>query len=243
MDDETETGVDRAELTRLQQKVAALEGLVLESMSLISHELKSPLVSVGGFATTMLVQWESMAEPDKLRYLGIISAQAQRLARLIDDLVVLSKADAGVLHPAPLSITAIGAIRQCLLHSGKGDEFEVVCDEELEVLVDAGQLQHMLGNCVVNAVAHGAAPFRLQAVALDGEIEFRVLDSGEGIPPEFIPQLFEQFTRGPTAPQIRGSGVGLAAARCLAEVNGGRVSYAPNTPTGSVFSVTLPAAG
>ncbi|MGH2812329.1 MAG: sensor histidine kinase [Actinomycetota bacterium] len=231
-----------AETERLNEELRARNRVVQEFVAITSHELRSPLASIGGFASTLLHYWDSISEEDKKKYLSVIDKQVQRINRLIDDLLTVSRIEAGALESSPITLNAVGAIRQALQEVGpEGAEVGVEGDEDLEVFADPDQLQQMLVNYLVNALKYGAAPVWVEARDASSSVEIRVRDSGEGIPDDFIPQLFQKYARADTAAsrKSKGTGLGLAVVRGLAEANGGEAWYEPE-PMGACFAVRLP---
>jgi signal transduction histidine kinase len=231
-----------AETERLNEELRARNRVVQEFVAITSHELRSPLASIGGFASTLLHYWDAISEEDKKKYLSVIDKQVQRINRLIDDLLTVSRIEAGALESSPITLNAVGAIRQALQEVGpEGAEVGVEGDEDLEVFADPDQLQQMLVNYLVNALKYGAAPVWVEARDASALVEIRVRDSGEGIPDDFIPQLFQKYARADTdaSRKSKGTGLGLAVVRGLAEANGGEAWYEPE-PKGACFAVRLP---
>ena len=110
-----------------------------------------------------------------------------------------------------------------------------------DVLSDPHRFQQMLGNLLGNARKYGSAPFVVRLRSEDHEVHVDVEDDGDGVPEEFRPHLFQEYSRAPGT-SARGTGLGLYVVRALAESQGGRVTYRPGSPRGSVFTISLPAA-
>ncbi len=127
-------------------------------------------------------------------------------------------------------------------------------DLTAQALVDPWHLRQILSNLLGNAVKYGQPPIRVTITdrARDAEsgtdeeagVDIEVCDSGEGVPAEFVPRLFDRFSRAETgiATEKQGTGFGLYIVRRLTEVNGGQIRYRPGEPAGACFAVTLPAA-
>jgi signal transduction histidine kinase len=109
-----------------------------------------------------------------------------------------------------------------------------------DVLTDSHRFQQMLGNLLGNARKYGSAPFVVRLRSQDQEVHIDVEDDGDGVPEEFRPHLFQEYSRAPGT-AAHGTGLGLYVVRALAESQGGRVTYRPGSPRGSVFTISLPA--
>lgn len=214
--------------------MSADEEAMRKFLSTVAHELRSPLASIGGFATTMLHYWESMSDEEKRAQLEVIVRQSRRMERLIRNLVTLSQIDAGTLQPEPIPVSVFGALRQAL--GEDSSDVRVVCPEDLEALIDPDHLHRIVDEFLENARVHGSPPIEVTASAEDGVVEVRVCDAGAGPSEEVVPQLFDAFTRGSSS--SAGSGLGLSVAKRLAEANGGEAWFHP----GECFGVRLPRA-
>jgi signal transduction histidine kinase len=111
-------------------------------------------------------------------------------------------------------------------------------------VVDPFHLRQMVTNLVSNALRYGALPVVVTVAQRNGSVFLEVLDHGAGVPEDFVPHLFERFTRasGAVSGHPAGSGFGLYIVHRLAEANGARLSYSPGTPVGSLFRLDLPSA-
>lgn len=222
--------------------------VVNESMrnfiGIASHDLRSPLASIMGFASVLAEKWTSYSEEDREFSVAAIFRQSQKLSSLVDDLFTLSSIESGGLSASPEPISLGLAIENCL-DFGNLDRksISVSCSEELLVLVDPNHLGRILDNYIQNAFKYGAPPVHVKAVLVNNFVQIRVMDSGAGVPPEFISKLFSKFARAQTSKtkSTKGAGLGLSIVRGLAEVNGGSTSYEQNFPNGSCFVVSLPA--
>jgi two-component system, OmpR family, sensor kinase len=209
-----------------------------------SHELRTPLTTVRG--NVELLGREPPIEPeDRAEILQDTIAEVERLIRLVNQLLMLARADAGLelrRGPVPLRPLLEDICRQSRLVSGRG---QMVCDppaEEIVVLGDHDALKQVLLILVDNAHQHTApgTVIRLSARAKGGSASVSVHDSGEGIAPEILPHIFERFYRGDSSRTGAGAGLGLAIARELVERQSGTISVESEPSKGSIFSVTLP---
>jgi len=130
------------------------------------------------------------------------------------------------------------------LVAGPAEGIRVDVEAGIAVLADARHLQQILTNLLSNARKYGDGQVRVQVGRLDrAQVEICVADGGEGVPDDFVPHLFERFSRAQSgvAPTRSGTGLGLYIVRELVEANGGTIRFEPNRPSGSRFVVELPA--
>ncbi len=229
-------------LGRLRPRVAQLEAadrVKSEFLAMASHELRTPLTSIQGFATTLQMRWPHLSEQDKLDFIDVIAEQGERLGRLVDDLLTMSRIEAGNLathvQPTPLHDLASRTVDQF------GGRASARIPDDLHVLADPDHVEQIIVNYVGNAIKYGEEPITVEAEAVGEWVELRVRDSGAGVPKEFVPQLFERFTQAsdPTRRRSSGTGLGLSIVRALAAAQEGEAWYEPNEPTGAVFAVRL----
>ncbi|HQF70805.1 MAG TPA: ATP-binding protein, partial [Promineifilum sp.] len=210
----------------------------------IAHDLRTPLSVILGYSEAL--QDEKL--PGTPEVYGAMYRQAQQLNRLIDDLRILSLADAGqlslqrraVLPGDLLDHTAIAYLPQA---EERGVRLSVAADGVPTIWVDPDRLVQVLGNLVGNALRHtpDGGLIALAAGKTGERVVLSVTDSGPGIPPEDLPHIFERFYRGDKARVDDGaSGLGLAIARSLIEAHGGQIA-AENVATGGArFTIALP---
>lgn len=211
-------------------------------ISVASHDMKNPLTSVLGFSSMMTQRWESFPDDQKKGFVEIIERQAQFLARLVEDLLTLSKVEAGAISPDPVKID-VAKVTADIASGGAGAEFQLQVDPNTYTEVDPDHFQRIMTNLMTNAVKYGESPFLIRTRSEEGPVRLEIIDHGEGVPQEFVPRLFQRFARATEVASSReGTGLGLSIVRGLAEVNGGTVDYEPNEPRGSRFVVTLPRA-
>jgi two-component system OmpR family sensor kinase len=226
-------------LTRLEAAFTSQRQFVADA----SHELRTPLTVARG--QLELVASEER-DPKTRRSLGIALEELDRMARIVNDLLLLARLDEGLsLASEPLELEL--AVREALLRSLPADGARVTVDVQSGLCArgDSHRLQQVLTNLVGNAVRHGGPGVH---VTVNGRGEghrvvLEVADDGPGIPPEHIPHVFERFYRGAAA-RAGGSGsagLGLAIVRSLTEGMGGSVSVRSNPGQGTQFTLTLPA--
>lgn len=212
-------------------------------IAIASHELQSPLAPIVGLTQTLLMRWGSITEQEKIRFVEAIRRQASRLSRLAGELLTLSRLEAGALEVNPEVVDVTTVLRRVAADAPDGRGVGFRCPGTLLARADQSLLEQILVNYLDNACKYGADPIVLEADDAGDFVEVRVRDEGEGVPPVFVPRLFDRFTQAHPARQVRGSGLGLSIVRGLARAQGGEVWYEPNRPKGACFGVRLPKPG
>lgn len=219
----------------------------------VSHELRTPLASIRGHTESLLMRTADGRNGSEADYLAVIHRESEHLSRLIDDLFVLSTAEAGAL-PLTLSPLALDEVIEEVASSirpvaRRERRVTVVtrADSSLSpALADRQRVVQVLGNLVRNALRYTpeGGLISLRAERRDGRATVSVEDTGVGIPPDQLPQVFERFYRGDEARDRAGggAGLGLAIVRELVEAMGGTVSAESVVGEGSRFTFTLPLA-
>ena len=218
----------------------------IELIATVSHELRSPLTSIKGFTNLLISRWDGIAEDRKLELLEQIRLDADRVTRMLTELLDISRLETGRLHlsprPVDLADLARSVVGKVALHEADLDATVTFTEGVPEVVADADKLEQVLTNLVENAAKYGS-PVGLVvegAVADDGEaVVVAVTDRGEGIPPEDLPRVFERFFRREEG-RPTGTGLGLWITRGLVEAHGGTVEATSTVGEGSTFRVTLP---
>ena len=221
-------------------------------ISTVAHELRSPLTSVKGFTSTLLRKWDRFTDEQKQLMLATVEADADRVVRLIAELLDISRIDAGRLEVrkqvVDLAALLRGQVDRLVASGHDEDRFRVVIhgDGLPEVWADPDRMEQVLSNLVENAVRHGdghvtlcLAPARVDGVdgvPADG-VEITVEDEGEGIAQEHLGMVFTKFWRGA---RRGGTGLGLYVVRGLVEAHGGRITVGRSDVGGAVFRILLP---
>ena len=224
------------ERARLHEATLQLDQLRLDFVAIASHELRTPATTVYGVLAT-LTQIEGLSESTRDELLQTGFEQAERLRRLLEQLLDLSRLDAEAMRiePRPLVLRgAIEAIAAAALPDGPAVEVDVAGD--LAAFADPLVLERVLSNLLANAARHGAEPIVVAAERRDRHLRIAVEDAGRGVPDHVRVRLFERFARGEEA---RGSGLGLSIARAYARAHGGDLVYAP-TGQGARFELIVP---
>ncbi len=222
-----------------------------ELISTVAHELRSPLTSVKGFTATLLAKWDRFNDDQKRLMLETVNADADRVTRLITELLDIARIDSGRLVVRRQVVDFERVVRRHIagiVAAGEDDDrFEVrVRGGELpEMWVDADKLDQVIANLLENAVRHGAGHVTVDiepAGPDDGDADpgasVTVTDQGEGIPEALQDRVFTRFWR---SGRRGGTGLGLYIVRGLVKAHGGEVKVGRSPEGGAVFRFVLPA--
>ena len=247
-----------------------LERSRAELVSTVAHELRSPLTSVKGFTATLLNKWGRFTDDQKRVMLETVNADADRVTRLITELLDVSRIESGRMEVHRQLVDVPDRARKIIagrVAAGDAeDRFRLEVLEGLpETWLDADKIDQILGNLVENAVRHGAGivtivvePTRLEgedgsgddpalpASAAAAAVAVSVRDQGEGISPDVAPRVFRQFWRGKPRGSRRGgygggTGLGLYIVKGLVEAHGGTICVRRAPGGGAEFRFTVPA--
>lgn len=213
-------------------------------LAAVGHELRTPLAGITGHASTLLQDDVAWSPAEQRHFLQTISAEADRLAGLVSNLLDLSRLEAGLLllHPAPWALEAL--VDMALARLGQpAPGLRCRIDPEVPpVLVDRARIEVVLRNLIANALAYGEGGVWVGAEARGAEVTVRVRDDGPGVAPEELPYIFERFYRARHGVSRRagGSGLGLAICKAFVEAHGGRIWA--ESGCGTTICFTLPAA-
>jgi K+-sensing histidine kinase KdpD len=221
----------------------ALKTALLRS---VSHDLRSPLMAILTSAGALAHGELSLAPEDRRELVETILGEAERLDRLVGNLLDFSRLQAGAAVPEPGDWPVDDLVLQVLDEVEAGSRVEVVLpeDDSLFVHADLHQAERIVANLVENALRYSLPDetVRVQIRETGSEVLVRVVDHGPGIPPSEIERIFEPFQRGSLAAPARGAGLGLAIARGFAEANGGRLWAESHAGQGATFVLALPLA-
>jgi PAS domain S-box-containing protein len=222
-----------------------------EFVSTVSHELRTPLTSIKGFADTILRAGDRIEVSQQRRYLGIIKDQADRLTRLVEDLLAVSRLESKKMQLTMRAIDFSETLQRVIRNlSDKARHHRIVCHLAAglpPVWADADRLEQILTNLIDNAIKYSPQQTTVTIEARDIDtnpemVEFSVSDEGVGIPSEHIPQIFTKFSRldNPLVRQTEGTGLGLYITRSLVSAMGGQIRV-ESFPGKTTFTVRLPA--
>ncbi|OXM54734.1 sensor histidine kinase [Amycolatopsis alba] len=230
-----------AELERTVGELRAMEADARRFVADVSHELRTPLAAMNA-VTDVLDEDAEALPPDTAVAARLVSGETRRLTRLVQDLVEISRFDAGRAELVLDEWDLATAIRDSLDARGWRDGEELVTDLPDGVLaqVDRRRLDLIVANLVGNAFRHGESPVEVRLRAGDDGITLEVDDHGPGIDPEVLPHVFDRFTKADTSrARSEGSGLGLAIALENARLHGGDITAA-DTGHGARFVLRLP---
>jgi signal transduction histidine kinase len=229
------------------QQRARLERSRAELVSTVAHELRSPLTSVKGFTATLLAKWPRFTDNQKLVMLETVNADADRVTRLITELLDVSRIESGRMEVHRELVDIPGRVRRIIagrVAAGESEDryrLEVISDLP-DTWLDADKVDQILGNLVENAVRHGAGIVTVVVertrIGGDQAVAVSVRDQGEGIPPEMAHRVFRQFWRGK---RRGGTGLGLYIVKGLVEALGGDITVGRAPGGGAEFRFTVPA--
>ena len=235
----------REEAQTLTSALETSNDSLRDFVAVASHDLRSPLVTIGGFTKILADNWATLSDEARLKQLAAIGRGVERLSRLTTALLASAKVEAEAEQARPEHIWLATALTSYL----DADREElgavtVTCPADLVAVVDPSHLTRILDNYLANALKHGEPPVHIEAERVGDFVELRVRDQGPGVPPEFVSRLFTKFGRADTSTtrSTQGTGLGLSIVKALAEANHGEASYQQNEPKGGCFVVRLPAA-
>ena len=237
------------QLAEQNERLRRLDETRNQFLAIVSHELRTPLTSIVSFSELIRGEAQGLT-PDGVRFLDIIERNADRLHRLVGDLLMLDRLEAGALplDLAPVSIAdlAAEAVRSASPGAAKqGITIDVTTGEGPTVPGDSRRLMQVFDNLIANAVkfSHRNRHVHVTAAYDAGTWRVDVADAGIGIPPEEAGQLFSRFVRASNARTagLPGTGLGLSIVKVLVEMHGGHVEVDSTLGRGSTFSVYLPA--
>ncbi len=239
------------DLTRMRH----FEAMRADFVANVSHELRTPLTAIRGYAETL--QHGALNDPERAsEFVGVIQRHSERLARLIDDLLVLSDLELGrtEIRPRPLAVSEAVAAPIEMLRQ-KAEERGVallaeISDDVPALAADRDRLEQVLINLIDNAIKYSGAGSRVRIMARpiveNGRsfVELAVCDDGVGIPEKDIPRLTERFYRVDRARsrELGGTGLGLAIVKHIVQAHGGSLAIESTVGRGTTVRVTFPAA-
>lgn len=227
-----------------------LERVRRDFVANVSHEFKTPLTAIQGFAETLL-GGALDDQANRQRFVEIIREHARRLTRLTDDLLKLSRIEAGQMELEFRPVNVAGLVNGCVETSrlkAEAKSINITVDLPFHlppVRADAAWLSEVLQNLLDNAVQYtmSGGCIQISAESHDGQVEFIVADTGIGIPEADLERIFERFYRVDAARsrQAGGTGLGLSIARHIVEAHGGRIRVESAVGQGSRFHFSIPA--
>jgi signal transduction histidine kinase len=229
-------------------EVRRLETVRRDFVANVSHELKTPLTSISGYAETLLA--DSADADTTHRFLTTILSNARRMQRLVDDLLDLSRIEAGRWQPDRVGVDVAAAAREAWAAlAGRADahqvSFELDIGPEADVLdADLDALRQVLTNLMDNSLRYTPPNGRITCVSrrTAGGVAVSIRDNGAGITRDHLPRIFERFYRADASRSREegGTGLGLAIVKHLVEAHGGRVSAESERGSGTTVTCLFP---
>ncbi|GAB3985310.1 two-component system sensor histidine kinase AfsQ2 [Actinoallomurus acanthiterrae] len=227
-----------ASLEDTVRELRRLEATARRFAADVSHELRTPIAAMT--AVTGLLEEDTARLPsDTGTAARLVADQTRRLGSLVEDLLEISRMDAGTADLTLDDVPLAGLVRECVTTRGWSDQVVIEIPPGLRVRLDPRRFDVIIANLVANALRHGAPPVRITGRP---GLEVRVIDHGPGIPEDVLPYVFDRFFKAdPARPAGKGTGLGLSIAQANAALHGGTVEAANAPGGGAVFIVRIPA--
>jgi signal transduction histidine kinase len=228
------------------EELRRLSALRADFVSLVSHELRSPMAAVIGAARTLQGRWRELSVDQRQAFLALIADETNRLSSLIADVLDTSRIEAGTFSYAFRNVDVGELVHEVAAAAALGqDEVRVHADVNCAlpmVRADPQRLRQVLQNLVDNAVKFSPASgeVRIAARTDNGSLRVDVEDQGPGVAPEDRRLIFEKFGRSGSGEGKPGTGLGLFIARSIAEAHGGTIEVAARGAHGATFTLQLP---
>ncbi len=238
-----------AALQQALQRERELNMMKTQFVSMVSHEFRTPLTAIQSTSDLLKHYGQRFSEEKKQSYLERMQAAIKRMTTMLDEMLILGRAESGKLdfNPAPIDlewfcrtltdeVQLSSDVEHSIVFSIDGDGHEVCLDENL--------LRHILTNLLSNAIKYSPAgdTITLAVTCNRQQTTFQVIDHGIGIPPEEQARLFETFYRASNVGSIQGTGLGLAIVKRSVDLHHGTITFSSEPDHGSTFVVTLPSA-
>ena len=236
-----------AERTTVEE-LRRLSALRADFVSLVSHELRSPMATVIGSARTLQLRWRELKPEQRESFLALIADETNRLAMLVADVLDTSRIEAGTFSYTFADVDLAELLRDVVAAAEVGqDEVPLatsIADPMPAIRGDRERLRQVLANLVENAVKYSPSgePVEVSATALNGDVVVKVRDRGPGIANEDQSLIFEKFGRARSGKVLPGTGLGLFIARSIAEAHGGTLDVRSTPTEGATFTLVLPSA-
>jgi signal transduction histidine kinase len=211
-------------------------------IALAAHELRTPVTTIHGFVTTLHHLSDRLDDEQRQSVRDALVQQTQRMATLVEQLLDLSRLDADAIDIAPERINVRSHVEEIVeIVAADPSAVRIEMSADTIAIVDRNALERIVSNLVTNAFRYGTPPVRVRAEQTDRHFRLTVEDEGTGVAAEFVPDLFERFTRSESSrATASGTGLGLAIARSYARAHGGDLVYEDADPHGACFRLILP---
>ena len=231
-----------SQLERAVEELRTLDTAKSDFISIASHELRTPIAVVHGVASTLHLRGDELAHEQLNELRRTLFDQTTRLVQLAEQLLDLSRFEAGVVVVEPDRFRPRQRVDELLVRlvPDRLGDIRVEVDPSLEVVTDPDAFERVVSNLVTNALRYGRPPVVVRAETAGG---FRLVveDQGDGVEPSFVPRLFDRFSRGEASiKSTAGAGLGLSIANSFADALGGELTYEAAQPSGARFALELP---
>jgi len=225
-----------------------LSTLRADFVSLVSHEVRTPLAAIIGSARTLEQRWRDLSPDQRDAFLALIADETDRLAALVGEVLDTSRIDAGTFSYTFTQVDLAGLVNETVAAAELArDSLQIETDMPAQlppVRGDAHRLRQVLTNLIDNAVKYSpdGVPIEVSAAAVNGHIRVAIADRGPGIRSEDHGLIFEKFGRVHGTSSKPGTGLGLYIASAIADAHGGTLEVASAPGAGATFTLDLPAA-
>ena len=236
-------GIERA---IAHEELVRLDELKSNFIAVASHELRTPVTVLYGVSESLRRRGDELTEETKADLLVAFHEQSTRLKLLVDQLLDLSRVDTHAVEIVPTDIVVREAVEEVIrtVAPDAADRVELHVEPELTFVVDRNAFERVISNLIGNARRYGAPPIVVTAEAQDRHYRLAIEDRGRGVEPDFVPRLFDRFSRSESSREggTSGAGLGLSIARAYANAHGGELYYTPAAPHGARFELVIPRA-
>jgi two-component system sensor histidine kinase MtrB len=228
-----------AALRRTVGELRELEAGQRRFVSDVSHELRTPLTALTTACEVLDANTDGLTDAGR-RAARLVVVESRRLTALVEDLMEISRMDAGAADMTLERVDVVRSIRGALRSRGWLEQVEVNGDDGVTVFMDARRLDAIIGNLVGNARTYGRSPIVVTVRATPDDVEVAVSDHGDGIAPQHLHRVFDRFYKVDRSRSSGGTGLGLAIARENARLHGGDLRVASEEGKGATFTLWLP---
>jgi signal transduction histidine kinase len=222
--------------SHVHEEIVRLDEMRLNFVAVASHELRTPAAAIYGILATLRSRGDSLVDEQRHELSETLWEQSDRMRRLIEQLLDLSRLDARRVSVEPRLLLLRRLVDSVVDAVASGTDVEVRIDPELEAALDPLVIDRVVSNLLANALRHGETPVIVSGLRADRHIRIVVEDSGGGVAADVVPRLFDRFER---TGDSGGSGLGLAIAKAYANAHGGDVIY-DRGERGARFELVIP---
>ena len=234
-------------IAKAEDESRRLERERKDMLSMFAHDMKNPLITVGGFLSRLISGKAGLLTEKQANYVELMRDELRRLERYITDFLELSRLESTGYEPVPAPFNMAAALKMRIemarIEADKKDiniQFDISEDTAIMVSADAIQIDRVIANLMDNAIKYTGSGGTITVKLLDRDTDVlvQIADTGIGIPEEHVQHIFNAFYR--VGRDAKGSGLGLSIAKRTVEANGGKIWVESVHEKGSVFSFTLP---